>query len=157
MYLMSDCILFASLFAAFAVLRIPASGLFELPFVLLQTILLLTSSLTAGCVLLASTPQQKRLALAATLALGLGFLGLELFEFTHLIANGHGPQHSAFLSAFFTLVGTHGAHVALGCIWILVSLFNLAAERLRCFVLFWHFLDIVWIFIFTFVYLWGML
>ncbi len=161
-YIMSDCILFASLFATFAVLRSATAGgpsgaeLFSLPFIFVQTLILLTSSLTAGLALLTSSTW-RNVALAATLALGLTFLGLELYEFRELILEGHGPQTSAFLSAFFVLVGTHGLHVLLGSIWLIILMFNMSEIRLKCFVLFWHFLDIIWIFIFTFVYLWGMI
>jgi cytochrome o ubiquinol oxidase subunit III len=161
-YLMSDCVLFATLFATFAVLRDATAGgpggaeLFSLNFVFVQTLILLASSFTAG---LALVTRWKKTALLATLLLGLMFLGLEVAEFRELLAEDHGPSRSAFLSAFFTLVGTHGAHVFLGCVAIILllvaSLRNspLVPQRLQSFVLFWHFLDVVWIFIFTFVYL----
>ncbi|MBP7770322.1 MAG: cytochrome o ubiquinol oxidase subunit III [Candidatus Pacebacteria bacterium] len=173
-YLMSDCVLFAGLFATYAVLSgatfgAPGIGdIVSLPYVAGETLLLLTSSFTIGLALLAAQANKKRLvlvALAATLALGLGFLAMEVYEFAHLIGAGHGPDKSAFLSAFFTLLGTHGLHVALGLVWMLVVMAHvymrgLAAgtrTKLMCLGLFWHFLDIIWIFIFTFVYLFGSL
>lgn len=173
-YLMSDCVLFAGLFAAYAALNTSVAGgpwpeqIFSLSPVLLQTLLLLTSSFTVGLAMLAAQNRNKTLttlALVATLVLGLGFLGLEVNEFHHLIASGHGPQQSAFLSAFFALVGTHGLHLALGSLWMLVCIAHIAARglsdaterKLRLLGLFWHFLDIIWIFIFTFVYLFGIL
>ncbi|TSC68104.1 MAG: cytochrome o ubiquinol oxidase subunit III, partial [Parcubacteria group bacterium Gr01-1014_56] len=105
------------------------------------------------------------LLLVATLLLGLAFLGMEVSEFMHLIAEGEGPSRSAFLSAFFTLVGTHGAHVFFGLLWMLVIMAHIVVrglspsttQKLMCLSLFWHFLDIIWIFIFTFVYLMGAL
>jgi cytochrome o ubiquinol oxidase subunit 3 len=171
-YLMSDCVLFASLFATYAVLHIAtfdgprAEDLFSLPFVLTETLLLLTSSFTCGLALLAARHHKKNLtltALVATLLLGLSFLIMELSEFRQLILEGHGPGGSAFLSSFFTLVGTHGAHIALGALWMLVLMAHIARKgitpgttrKLMCLALFWHFLDIIWIFIFTFVYLFG--
>ena len=171
-YLMSDCVLFASLFATYAVLQgatfggPSAADIFSLPFVLTETIILLTSSFTVGLALLAAHSQKKFLTLAAlavTLLLGLSFLGMEVNEFGHLIAEGNGPDKSAFLSSFFTLVGTHGTHVFFGALWMFVlttyiALSGLTAGNIRkltCLSLFWHFLDIIWIFIFTFVYLLG--
>lgn len=173
-YLMTDCVLFASLFATFAVLRGGTAGgptgaeLFELDFVLTETILLLVSSLTSGLALIGIHTKNRRLIasmLGATFVLGAGFLYMELSEFAHLVSEGHSWQASAFLSAFFTLVGTHGLHIAVGLIWIIVllqSLFvqgitNTFHKRLALFSLFWHFLDIIWIFIFTIVYLIGAL
>lgn len=173
-YLMTDCVLFASLFATFAVLRGGTAGgpsgaeLFELDFVLTETILLLVSSLTSGLALIGIRTGSRRMIasmLVATFTLGAGFLVMELSEFMHLIAQGHSWQASAFLSAFFTLVGTHGIHIAVGLLWIIVLLYALLAhgitntfhKRLALFSLFWHFLDIIWIFIFTIVYLIGAL
>jgi cytochrome o ubiquinol oxidase subunit 3 len=103
--------------------------------------------------------------LAVTGLLGLGFLGIELYEFHHLIHEGAGPQRSAFLSSFFTLVGTHGLHVTFGCIWLVTLMFQVNKlgltpanrRRLMCLSMFWHFLDVVWIGVFTFVYLMGVL
>lgn len=173
-YLMTDCVLFASLFAAYAVLRNGTAGgpsgadIFELDFVLIETLLLLISSLTSGLALIGIKTGNKRLVttmLAATFVLGASFLAMELSEFSKLISEGYGWQTSAFLSAFFTLVGTHGLHIAIGLLWILVllkSLYtrgitNTLTKRVALFSLFWHFLDIIWIFIFTLVYLLGAL
>jgi cytochrome o ubiquinol oxidase subunit III len=177
LYLMSDCVLFATLFAVYAVLRSETFGaatpadLLNLPFVLVQTILLLTSSLTVGLALVAATrPEGRRketvalLALAATFVLGAAFVAMEFVEFRHLLLEGEGPWRSASLSAFFALVGTHGLHVTAGLLWLLVIAAHIATRgvaassgKLWCFALFWHFLDIVWIFIFSFVYLFGAL
>ena len=170
-YLMSDCVLFAGLFAAYAVLHSATFGspapaeLFSLPYVLVETLLLLTSSFTVGLAMLAAYGRQKETALSllgVTLILGLSFLGLELNEFHNFIAEGHGWKGSAFLSSFFTLVGTHGFHVFLGSIWMLTAMLHImfrgftesTLRKLLCMSLFWHFLDIIWIFIFTFVFLW---
>lgn len=170
LYLMSDCLLFASLFATYAVLHHNVFGgpgareLFSLPYVLAETLLLLTSSFTAGLGILAAYRGRLRTTLALfglTLFLGLSFLGLELHEFGALIAAGAGPGRSGFLSAYFTLVGTHGFHVFIGSLWMFVLLIHLAragltkrnVERLTMLSLFWHFLDLIWIFIFTIVYL----
>ncbi len=171
-YLMTDCVLFASLFATFAVLRNntfggpPGSVLFSLPYVLTETLILLTSSFTCGLGLLAGYRQAKNQVIAwfgVTFLLGLSFLVLEISEFTRLIKDGNGPQRSGFLSSFFTLVGTHGLHITAGLIWMLVLITQIAVRgfsparlrRLTLFSLFWHFLDIIWIFIFTIVYLMG--
>lgn len=173
-YLMTDCVLFASLFATYAVLRNSTAGgpsgadIFGLDFVLTETLLLLTSSLTSGLALIGIRSGSRRLVgvmLATTFLLGAGFLFMELIEFSKLAAEGHSWQASAFLSAFFTLVGTHGLHITVGLLWILVlvrSLFssgitNSFHKRLALFSLFWHFLDIIWIFIFTLVYLLGVI
>jgi cytochrome o ubiquinol oxidase subunit 3 len=173
LYLMSDCVLFGTLFATFAVLReatfgaAGASELSTLSFLFTETLILLISSLSIGLALLAAKLGKRTLALAglaATFVLGASFLGMELNEFSHLIAEGNGPAQSAFLSAFFTLVGTHGLHVFMGLVWMLVVTAHLAVRGLEGGVvrkltqlsLFWHFLDIIWIFIFTFVYLFGM-
>jgi cytochrome o ubiquinol oxidase subunit 3 len=171
-YLMTDLLLFASLFATFAVLRGNTFGgpggaqLFDMPFVLLETIILLTSSFTAG---LANLGAQRKLKaqtifwLIITFALGVAFLSLELSEFSKLAAEGNSWTRSGFLSAFFTLVGTHGLHIAIGLLWLFVMIFRLIrfkfkatdVRRLELFSLFWHFLDVVWIFIFSIVYLIG--
>lgn len=174
LYLMSDCLVFAVLFATYAVLgRSYAAGpsgadLFELPLVAVNTGLLLLSSITYGFAMI-SMQHGRRQALLAWLAvtglLGLGFLSIELYEFAHLVHEGAGPQRSAFLSAFFTLVGTHGLHVAFGTVWLVtlalqVRKLGLTREnkrRLVCLSMFWHFLDVVWIGVFTFVYLMGVL
>ena len=174
LYLMSDCLIFAILFATYAVLgRSYAAGpsgadLFDLPLVAVNTGLLLLSSITYGMAMIAMQHGKKPALLgwlAVTGVLGLGFLSLELYEFAHLLHQGAGPQRSAFLSAFFLLVGTHGAHVAFGCIWLVtlmvqVRKLGLTREnkrRLVCLSMFWHFLDVVWIGVFTFVYLMGVL
>lgn len=174
LYLMSDCILFAGLFATYAVLTGETFGgptprdLANLPFVLGETMLLLASSMTAGFALLFARRHRRTLALGAlaiTFALGASFLALEMSEFRHLISEGYGPAYSAYLSAFFTLVGTHGAHVMAGLLWMMVVAAHLAIKgttagslrKLTALTLFWHFLDIVWICIFTFVYLFGAL
>jgi cytochrome o ubiquinol oxidase subunit 3 len=171
-YLMTDCVLFASLFATYAVLRTNTFGgpsgaeLFRLPFVLMETLILLTSSFTCGLGMLAAHRSNKSQVLAwfgATFVLGAAFLAMELYEFHHLISEGNSFQRSGFLSSFFTLVGTHGLHITAGLVSMLVVLgylikrgFTPATLRgLTCFSLFWHFLDIVWIFIFTLVYLMG--
>ncbi len=173
-YLMSDCVLFAALFAVYAVLQGQTFGgatiyeITSLPFVLTETLILLTSSFVIGLALLAAHTGKKKATLAAlvvTLVLGLVFLGMELSEFAHLIGEGNGPQRSAFLSAFFTLVGTHGLHIFFGSLWMLVLMMHVfknglseeVLTKLACIGLFWHFLDIIWIFIFTFVYLVGAL
>jgi cytochrome o ubiquinol oxidase subunit 3 len=169
---MTDCILFATLFATFAVLRRNTFGgessseLFSLPFVLVETLILLTSSFTCGLAILATHAKNKQLALTwigITVVLGASFLGMELHEFSSLIAEGNSWRESAFLSAFFTLVGTHGLHISVGLLWALLLIFKIRARglteglarKLMLFSLFWHFLDIIWIFIFTMVYLLG--
>jgi cytochrome o ubiquinol oxidase subunit 3 len=171
-YLMTDCVLFAALFATFAVLRNATAGgpggaeLFDLPFVLVETMILLTSSFTIGMALLASFKKAKThtlIWLAITFALGVIFLSMEVSESAALIAEGNGPQKSAFLSIFFTLVGTHGLHIAVGLLWMSVVAVRLwhhnfkqtDINRLALLGLFWHFLDIIWIFVFSFVYLAG--
>jgi cytochrome o ubiquinol oxidase subunit 3 len=173
-YLMSDCLIFAVLFAVYAVLgRSYAAGpsgadLFNLPLVAVNTAMLLFSSVTYGLAMIAMQHGKKKAVLgwlAATGLLGLAFLGLEIFEFAHLIHEGAGPQRSAFLSSFFTLVGTHGLHVTFGIIWLVtlmlqVNKMGLTVEnkrRLMCLSMFWHFLDVIWIGVFTFVYLMGVL
>lgn len=171
-YLMTDCLLFATLFATYAVLQGNTAGgasaaeLFSLPFVLVETLFLLTSSLTCGLAMVAmhrGLVRQMLVWLLVTFALGAGFLGMELYEFTHLVADGDSWSRSGFLSAFFTLVGTHGLHIAVGLLWLLVMMIRVmqsglrptSVKRLTLFSLFWHFLDVVWIFIFTVVYLMG--
>ena len=171
LYLMTDCIIFASLFAVFAVMSHQFAGgptgkdLFEIPGVALETTMLLLSSITYGFAMLGAYKNRKGALLfwlAVTFLLGLSFLVLELREFSHLIAGGAGPSRSAFLSSFFTLVGTHGLHVTFGLIWMVVLSIQVLRHkdlterdmiRLTCLSLFWHFLDVVWIGVFTFVYL----
>ena len=174
LYLMSDCLVFACLFAMYGLLgRSYAAGpsgadLFELPLVALNTSLLLLSSITYGFAMLQML--KKRVGgtlawLAVTGLLGAGFIGIELYEFAHLIHEGAGPQRSAFLSSFFTLVGTHGLHVSCGIIWLVTLMIQVGKHglipenrrRLLCLSMFWHFLDVVWIGVFTFVYLMGSL
>lgn len=173
-YLMSDCLIFAILFACYAVLGGNyAAGpsprdLFDLPLVALNTAMLLFSSITYGFAMLAMEEKkigQTQAWLAVTGLFGLAFLGIELYEFSHLIHEGATPQRSAFLSSFFTLVGTHGLHVSFGLLWLVVLMVQVARKgliaanrrRLMCLSLFWHFLDVIWIGVFTFVYLMGML
>ena len=173
-YLMSDCLIFAVLFATYAVLgRSYAAGpsgadLFDLPLVALNTGFLLLSSITYGFAMIKMLGNKKTgtLAwLAVTGILGLCFLAVELYEFAHLIHEGAGPQRSAFLSSFFTLVGCHGAHVTAGLLWIGTMMAQIWAKgfrehimrRLLCLSVFWHALDIIWVAIFTIVYLIGTL
>jgi cytochrome o ubiquinol oxidase subunit III len=173
-YLMSDCLIFACLFATYAVLgRNYAGGksgaeLFELPTVALNTAFLLVSSITYGFAMLAAQKRNVKATqmwLVVTGIFGLCFLGLELTEFAALIAEGYGPQRSGFLTAFFALVGTHGLHVTFGIVWLVTLLVQLGKHgitpenyrRLSCLSMFWHFLDVVWIGVFTFVYLMGVL
>ncbi|NBV77618.1 cytochrome o ubiquinol oxidase subunit III [bacterium] len=170
LYLMSDCLIFASLFATYAVLRSATYGapgareLFSLEFVFLETVILLSSSFTMGLTVYFAHKGKRALMfglLALTFCLGTAFIALEVSEFSHLIQEGLSWERSAFLSAFFTLVGTHGLHVLCGLIWMIVLAIQLALpryheivmRRLICLSLFWHFLDIIWIGIFTFVYL----
>jgi len=171
-YLMSDCILFASIFAGFMVLRGNLAGgpsgaeLFDLNYVAVETALLLVSSLTYGLGMIAMFKKnlgQVFFWLGLTFLLGLGFIGMEIHEFAKLVGEGAGPNRSAFLSGFFTLVGTHGLHVTSGLIWMAVMFAHLARRglnavnetRLLCLSLFWHFLDIIWIGVFSIVYLMG--
>jgi cytochrome o ubiquinol oxidase subunit 3 len=173
-YLMTDCVLFATLFATYAVLHKNTAGgagsneLFSLPFVLAETLILLTSSFICGLMMLAVHRRNTKLALvwlAATIILGLAFLGMELSEFSKLASEGNSWRRSGFLSAFFTLVGTHGLHITTGLLWAATLGVQIVrrgftggvTRRLMLFSLFWHFLDIVWIFIFTIVYLMGVL
>ena len=169
-YIMSDCILFSALFATFAVLKNSTGGtqgldgLFSMPFVLVETMLLLTSSFTYGLTLLFARDGKKRMmftSLATTFLLGVAFVGMEFYEFHHLIHNGNAPSTNAAFSAFFTLVGTHGLHVISGLVWMLLVGIQLAIRgitqknqsKLYCLGLFWHFLDVIWVCVFTIVYL----
>jgi len=174
MYLMSDCLIFACLFATYAVLgRNYAGGptgaeLFDLPLVAINTSLLLLSSITYGFAMLEMQKQKIKTTLiwlAVTGLLGAGFIYLELYEFIHLIHEGAGPQRSGFLTSFFALVATHGLHVSFGIVWLITLMFQINkhgltpenGRRLMCLSMFWHFLDVVWIGVFTFVYLMGVL
>jgi cytochrome o ubiquinol oxidase subunit 3 len=174
MYLMSDCLIFAILFATYGVLGTSYAGgptpreIFELPLVALNTSMLLLSSITYGFAMIAMEKNQKaqvQIWLAITGLFGLAFLSIELYEFANLIHEGATPQRSAFLSSFFTLVGTHGLHVTFGSIWLVTlmvqvgrfGLIEANKRRLMCLSMFWHFLDVVWIGVFTFVYLLGVL
>jgi cytochrome o ubiquinol oxidase subunit 3 len=174
LYLMSDCLIFAMLFATFGVLGTSyAAGpgpkdLFDLKLVALNTAMLLFSSITYGFAMLEMAKGNKnttQMWLAITGLFGLAFLCIELYEFHHMIHEGAGWWRSAFLSSFFTLVGTHGLHVTFGIIWLVVLMVQVAKfglieanqRRLMCLSMFWHFLDVVWIGVFTFVYLIGVL
>ncbi len=171
-YLMTDCVLFAGLFAVYAVLHNntfggpSAKSLFSLHLVLTETLILLTSSFICGLGIVAAHHHNKRLTIVAfllTMMLGLAFVGLEFGDFYHLASIGDSWRRSAFLSAYFTLVGTHGLHICVGLLWMAVMMFRLLKgkltqsniRRLTMLGLFWHFLDVVWIFIFTIVYLMG--
>jgi cytochrome o ubiquinol oxidase subunit 3 len=174
LYLMSDLVLFSAIFATYAVLvnsvADAPSGreLFHLPFVFIETLLLLFSSATCGMAILALHEGRRDRVLAwltVTFLLGLGFIVMEVHEFRSLILEGNGPQRSAFLSAFFTLVGTHGLHVTSGLIWMAVMATQIIQKgltipvqsRLLRLSMFWHFLDIVWVALFTIVYLMGVM
>ncbi|WP_440615974.1 cytochrome o ubiquinol oxidase subunit III [Cysteiniphilum sp. 6C5] len=171
-YIMSDCVLFATLFAVYAVFHTHTFGgpsakeLFSLPFVFVETMLLLMSSFTFGLATLSRNSGNIKLItgwLWVTFILGLGFIIMEVYEFHHLYMEGHSWAQSAFLSSFFTLVGTHGLHVSIGLIWIVSMIFQIrkhgitpmSKTKLTYLGLFWHFLDIVWIFVFSVVYLMG--
>ena len=170
LYLMTDIILFASLFATYMILRNNVAGgetgaeLFDPKFALAETIILLLSSFTCGLAVLFLRFKNKIASLAmlvATLLLGLSFITLELYEFMLLTGEGQSWRTSAFLSAFFTLVGTHGFHILVGLLWCGTMILYVAKNgttrdslrKMTLFSLFWHFLDLVWIFIFTIVYL----
>ncbi len=173
-YLMTDLILFSTLFATFGVIgRNYAGGpgakdLFEIPYLFAETMLLLVSSVTFGFAMIGMNKgnQKQMLSLmVVTGLLGAGFLAMELSEFAHMIGEGAGPDRSGFLSAFFTLVGFHGMHVTFGLLWMIVMMVQIVKmgftpgvkSRLMRLSLFWHFLDIVWVGVFTFVYLFGVL
>lgn len=171
-YLMTDCVLFAALFATFVVLRGNTFGgpyeqdLYHLPSILVETLILLTSSFTCGLAVLAAKHSKARQVvswLVVTYILGVAFLTMEISEFSQLASDGNSWSASASLSAFFTLVGTHGLHISIGLMWIVVMIWQIlklgvtgsSLRRLTLFSMFWHFLDIIWIFIFTIVYLIG--
>lgn len=168
-YLMTDLVIFGVLFATFIVLRNNTFGgpsgreLFDLSSALKQTIILLTSSFTCSLATLAVHREQKKLAIfwfVVTFALGVAFLSLEVSEFSKFIGQGNSWQRSAFLSSFFTLVGTHGLHISIGLLWMIVAMFHIgfrpfsasSVSKIFRLAFFWHFLDIVWVFIFTVVY-----
>lgn len=173
-YLMSDCFIFASLFACNAVLGTNYAGgpsaaqVLDLPGLAVNTALLLISSVTFGFAMLGMARRNQRAMLGWLAVSGLlaaAFVGLEIHEFAGMIAEGAGPDRSAFLSSFFTLVGTHGLHVSVGILWLIVLMvqtgkFGLTEaniRRLRCLSMFWHFLDLVWVGVFSYVYLAGVL
>ena len=171
-FILSDVIMFSVLFATYAVLADSRAGgpgprqLFDLSNTALETALLLASSFLCGMASLAVAWRNAlwtQLALLATGLLGAGFLGLEVREFAHLVSIGAGPTRSAFLSAFFTLVGCHGVHITVGLLWLGTMMAQFLAKGFRqdirhrflCFTLFWHALDIIWVGIFSLVYLIG--
>ena len=174
LYLMSDLILFSTIFATFIVLSRNYAGgptgkdLFDLPYLFVETMFLLFSSAACGIAVLAMRREKKGATLAwfiVTFFLGLGFISMEVNEFYHMIIAGNGPDRSGFLSGFFTLVGTHGAHVSTGLLWMAVMMGQIVVKglttpvqsRLLRLSMFWHFLDIVWVGVFTIVYLRGVL
>jgi cytochrome o ubiquinol oxidase subunit III len=171
-FILSDIVMFSALFATYAVLLGQTAGgpsgreLFDLRNVAIETALLLISSFTCGLATIAADERKAlwfQVAMAVTCAFGLGFLAIEAHEFASLVARGAGPTRSAFLSAFFTLVGCHGLHVSAGVLWLLTMMAQVFAKgfradiqrRILCFALFWHALDIIWIAVFTIVYLLG--
>jgi cytochrome o ubiquinol oxidase subunit 3 len=172
LYLMSDFILFGALFAAYVVLSdstfggVSARELFQPSYALIQTLVLLVSSLTVGLAGASAHRKHKYgtiILFGITLLLGLLFIGMELNEFSRFIRAGHGWDKSAFLSMYFTVIGTHGLHVVFGLLWMIVLLVPVwrdgispvSIRRLTCLRMFWQFLNIVWVFIFSFVYLMG--
>jgi cytochrome o ubiquinol oxidase subunit 3 len=171
-FLLSDMVMFSCFFATYAVLVGQTAGgpsgaeLFDLRNVAIETACLLASSFTCGLASIAADMRSKvwfQAAMAVTAVLGLAFIGLEVREFSDLVARGAGPTRSAFLSAFFTLVGCHGLHVSAGILWLLTMMAQVVAKgfradiqrRILCFALFWHALDIIWVAVFTIVYLMG--
>jgi cytochrome o ubiquinol oxidase subunit 3 len=171
-FLLSDIVMFSALFATYAVLvDRTADGpsgkdLFDLSAAAAETGFLLVSSFACGLASIAAGARSQRwfyVAMAATCILGLGFLALEVEEFARFVREGDGPTRSAFLSAFFTLVGCHGLHVSAGILWLLTMIAQVFAKgfradilrRILCFALFWHALDIIWVGLFTIVYLMG--
>ncbi len=171
-YLMTDCVLFSALFATYAVLHQNTFGgptsqqIYDLSLALAETMVLLISSFMCGLAMLMASRHEKNRALVllgVTFLLGLSFLTMELHEFTHLVQEGNSWRRSAFLSSYFTLVGTHGLHITCGLVWMGVVIGQIffrgftphTFRRMSCLSLFWHFLDVIWIFIFTVVYLMG--
>ncbi|WP_019533252.1 cytochrome o ubiquinol oxidase subunit III [Paenibacillus ginsengihumi] len=173
-FLITDCILFATLFATYIVLRGNTNGgptpeeLFQMPGIIAETFILLTSSFTSGLAVLAMNRGDKKGLigwLAVTALLGISFVTLEIIEFVHMVHEGATMQTSAFLSGFYTLVGTHGLHVSLGLVWMIGLIMQLSRRgitpvterKVNVLSLYWHFLDVVWIFVFTVVYLMGVM
>ncbi len=173
-YIMSDCVLFATLFITYAVLHTETFGgptahiLFNLSTPFAETVILLLSNVLFGFAALCARRSKKSQTLSLMVLafiLGLTFVVLEVSEFIHLVQEGNSWEASAFLSSFFTLVGTHGLHVSIGLLWMLILFIQISISgftlptfrRLACLTLFWHFLDLIWVFIFTFVYLEGVL
>lgn len=173
-YLMNDCFVFSALFACVAVFGTSFAGgptaaeVLDIPGLAVNTALLLVSSVTFGFAMLAVAREDKRgtlMWLAVSGILAAVFVGLEIHEFLTMIAAGAGPERSAFLSTFFTLVGTHGLHVTIGILWLIVLSVQLVrfgfneanVRRLRCLSMFWHFLDLIWVGVFSYVYLIGVL
>ncbi|MDQ0200080.1 cytochrome o ubiquinol oxidase subunit III [Neobacillus ginsengisoli] len=172
-FLVTDCLLFATFFAAYAVLHTHTNGGFtakdfDIPGFIIETFILLISSFTSGLAVLAMHKGNKKALiswLVVTVALGATFVGLEINEFTHMVAEGATISKSAFLTSFFSLVGTHGIHVTFGIFWMIGLIFQLSRKgitpvtkrKISIISLYWHFLDAVWIFIFTVVYLMGVM
>lgn len=173
-YLLTDCLLFGTLFTTYAVLHTQTFGgpspkeLFSLPLALVETLILLVSSVASGIAMLAACRSERNKSLAwlsLAFILGVAFVAIEFAEFREFYIQGNSWRLSAFLSSYFTLVGTHGLHVSVGLFWLAILMGQLVKKgftietfrRLACFTMFWHFLDVVWIFIFTFVYLIGVL
>lgn len=173
-FLITDCILFGTLFATYSVLHNSTAGgptakeLFEMPGVIAETFILLTSSFTSGLAVLCMNRGDKKGLigwLIVTLVLGAAFVGLEVTEFAKMIGEGHKMSTSAFLSSFFTLVGTHGCHVTVGIFWMISLIIQLSRKgitpttkrKINIISLYWHFLDAVWIFVFTIVYMMGVM
>lgn len=172
LYIISDCLLFCTLFATYAVMsqnfanQITPHELFDLGFVAVETALLLFSSFTFGMAMLGANEENMAKTkgwLLVTALLGLGFLGMEIYEFVHFSHEGATPQTSGYWTAFYSLVATHGLHVTAGLIWMFILFIHFSRDgfsnenkiRLSCLSLFWHFLDIIWICVFSFVYLRG--
>jgi cytochrome o ubiquinol oxidase subunit III len=171
-FLLSDIVMFSCFFAAYAVLHGQTSDgpkgaeIFDQRNVAIETVVLLISSFTCGMASIAADVRNKLwfyVAMAATCVLGLVFLGIEFHEFTDLVGRGYGPSRSAFLTSFFSLVGCHGLHVSAGTLWLLTMIAQVFAKgfradilrRMMCFALFWHALDIIWVAVFSVVYLLG--
>ncbi|CAL4324745.1 Cytochrome bo(3) ubiquinol oxidase subunit 3 [Buchnera aphidicola (Eriosoma lanigerum)] len=175
LYLMSDCIIFATMFAVYEVLLINITDyinikkIFNLTLVMIESFILLISSFSFGMSMIYFLQNNKKLIyfwLVNTFLLGFSFVSIEIYEFFHLCITQHSPQNSAFLSAYFTLIGLHGIHVIIGLLWIVVMLFQLSTldyytqviyVKMKCLGLFWHFLDVIWICVLTFVYFFGVI